>query len=113
MLLKGKSEHLIHDKNGDPIQDVKKSFNSAVKRAGLENIHFHDLRRTFGRLGAIDARIDQKVMQKFLGHASIETTMKHYVATTEENEKEGIRRLGGLMDTYMDTSKKEAIKEMA
>ncbi len=113
LLLKGKSEYLIHDKNGNLIQDIKKSFNSAVRRAGLIDVHFHDLRRTFGTLGAMDARINQKVMQKLLGHASIETTMKHYVAATEEHEKEGIQRLGGILDTYMDTSKKEAIKEMA
>lgn len=113
LLLKGKSDYLIHDKNGNPFQDIKKSFNSAVKRAKLQDVHFHDLRRTFGTLGAIDAGIDEKAMQRLLGHASIETTMKHYVMSTEEHEKEGIERLGGILDTYMDTSKKEAIKEMA
>jgi len=106
LLLKGKSEYLIHDKNGEPFKNIKKSFNSAVKRAGLHDLHFHDLRRTFGTLGAIDARIDEKAMQRLLGLASVETTMKHYVMSTEEHEKEGIKRLGGLLDSYMDTSKK-------
>jgi integrase len=113
MLIKGKSEYLIHDKNGEPFADIKKSFNSAVKRAGLRDLHFHDLRRTFGTLGAIDARIDEKAMQKLLGHASIETTMKHYVMSTEEHEKEGIKRLGGLLDSYMDTSNIKTIRKMA
>jgi integrase len=113
LLLKGKSEYLIHDKEGKPYRDIKKSFNSAVKRAGLQDVHFHDLRRTFATIGALYARIDEKAMQKVLGHASIETTMKHYVMSTEEHEKEGIQRLGGILDTYMDTSKKEAIKKMA
>jgi len=113
LLLKGKSEYLIHDKNGAPFQDIKNSFNSAVKRAGINDLHFHDLRRTFGTLGAIDAHIDEKAMQKLLGHASIETTMKHYIMSTEEHEKEGVKRLGGLLDSYMDTSKKETISKMA
>jgi integrase len=113
LLLKGKSDYLIHDKNGEPFKDIKKSFNSAVKRAGLLDVHFHDLRRTFGTLGALDARIDEKAMQKLLGHASIETTMKHYVMSTEKHEKEAMERLGGLLDSYMDTSKKEAITKMA
>ena len=52
-------------------------------------------------------------MQKLLGHASIETTMKHYVMSTEEHQKEAAQRLGGILDSYMDTSKKEAIKKMA
>ena len=113
LLLKGKSEYLIHDKEGKPFRDIKKSFNSAVKRAGLHDLHFHDIRRTFGTLGAIDARIDEKAMQKLLGHASIETTMKHYVMSTEEHEKKEVQRLGNILDSYMDTSKKEAIKVMA
>lgn len=113
LLLKGKSEYLIHDKAGNPFKDIKKSFNSAVNRAGLKDVRFHDLRRTFGTLGAIDARINEKSMQKLLGHASIETTMKHYVMPTEAHEKEGIERLGNILDSYMDTSKKEAIEEMA
>jgi integrase len=112
LLLKGKSEYLLHDRNGEPFRDIKKSFNSAVKRAGLQDVHFHDLRRTFGTLGAIDARIDEKAMQKLLGHASIETTMKHYVMSTEEHEKEAVQRLGSILDSYMDTSKKEAITKM-
>ena len=113
LLLKGKSEYLIHDRDGKPFRDTKKSFNSAVRRAGLKDVHFHDLRRTFGTLGAIDARIDEKTLQKLLGHASIETTMKHYVMPTEENKKAGVNRLGDIMDSYMDTSKKEAIQKMA
>ena len=76
-------------------------------------VHFHDLRRTFGTLGAIAARIDEKAMQKLLGHASIQTTMKHYVMSTEEHEREAIERLGEVLDSYMDTSKKEATQTVA
>jgi integrase len=64
LMLQGKSENVIHDKDGEPFKDIKTSFNSAVKRAGLHDMHFHDLRRTFGTLGAIAARIDEKAMQK-------------------------------------------------
>ena len=113
LLLKGKSEYLIHDKHGEPINDIKKSFNSAVKRAGLEDVHFHDLRRTFATLGAIEADVGEKLMQKWLGHASIETTMKHYVMFAEEHEKEAMKRLGELLDSYMDTSKKETVTRTA
>ena len=113
LLLKGNSAYLFHDKHGTPFKDIRKAFNSAVKRAGLSDVHFHDLRTTFGTFGAIDARIDEKAMQRLLGHASIETTMKHYVMSTDEHEKEAIERLGGLLDSYMDTSKEKAIAKMA
>lgn len=113
LLLKGKSEYLIHDKKGNPFEDVKKSFNSAVRRAGLHDVHFHDLRRTFATLGALYAHVEEKDMQMLLGHASIVTTMKHYVMSTKESKEEAIKRTGNVLDSYMDTSKKEATKDMA
>jgi len=57
--------------------------------------------------------MDEKAMQKLLGHASIETTMKHYIMSTEEHEKEAIQRLGDILDNYMDTSKKETVTRTA
>lgn len=61
-----------------------------MKRAELKDVHFHDLRLIFKTLGEIDTRIDEKAVQKLLGHASIKTTMKRYVMYTEEHEKEAI-----------------------
>ena len=42
-----------------------------------------------------------------------EITMKHYVMSTEEHGKEAIGRSGNIPDSYMDTSKKEAVEETA
>ncbi len=39
--------------------------------------------------------------------------MKHYVMSTEEHGKEAIGRSGNIPDSYMDTSKKEAVEETA
>ncbi len=94
LLIKSNSEYLIHDKDGEPFKDIKKSFNAAVRRAELQDVRFHDLRRTFGTIGAIDAGIDEKAMQNLLGHASIETTMKHYVMSTEETRKRSNQEVG-------------------
>ena len=47
-----------------------------------------------------------------MGHKSIETTMKYYVASPYDYEQEAIKRLDGKeIDTYTDTSKNEGSQE--
>ncbi len=62
------------------------------KRAGLEDIEFHDLRRTFGSMQA-DAGVPIKALQEMYNHANIETTMKHYIKTEESAKRDGVNTL--------------------
>ena len=61
---------------GQALGEVKKSFKSALKKAGLAPIRWHDLRHTLatwlGRSGA-----DLAVIQQQLGHSSIAVTNKY------------------------------------
>ncbi len=62
-----------------PFADFKRSWATAKKIAGIEDLHFHDLRRT-----AITRWILQgqpiALAGKIAGHTNIETTMKHYTS---------------------------------
>jgi len=87
-------DYVFHDRYGRPFKDIKKSFHSAVERAGLVDVRFHDLRRTFATM-CIFKNISPKTLMKWMGHKSIETTMKYYVVSPEEYEVEAIKRLGG------------------
>ncbi len=55
--------------------------------------------------------VSPKALQKWMGHKSIETTMKHYVVSPEDFEQEAIKRLVGAVDTYTDTSLKRDLEE--
>lgn len=100
------SEYVFHDAYGLPFKDVKKSFNSAVKRAGLKDVQFHDLRKTFATW-CVFRSVPPKTLQKWMGHKKIETTMKYYVVSPDDFEQEAIKRLDGVTDSRRDTQKKK------
>ena len=56
--------------------DFKKGFQASVKRAGIEDFHFHDLRHTFASWLAIDG-VSLFVIKELLGHKKIEMTMRY------------------------------------
>ncbi len=60
---------------GKPVKNIKTSFRTAVKRAGL-NLRFHDLRHTYASW-LVMAGVDIRTIQELLGHASIRMTSRY------------------------------------
>ena len=58
--------------------------------AGIEHFCMHALRHTYATR-AIESGMQPKVLQKLLGHASIQTTMDRYVHVTDESMTKAIR----------------------
>lgn len=58
-------------------REVNRLLSRALRRAGLEDIRFHDLRHSFVA-AHIQAGTQPKVIQSLLGHASIKTTLDTY-----------------------------------
>ncbi|MDA9935195.1 site-specific integrase [Candidatus Marinimicrobia bacterium] len=56
---------------------VSHKFKKEVRRLGIKNARFHDLRRTFG-LNLIKQGMSIYKVSKLLGHKSIKTTEQHY-----------------------------------
>jgi len=61
---------------GNPYQDVKRSFPSACRRAGIKDFRFHDCRHTFGSQ-LVMAGIDLTTVKELLGHKTIAMTMRY------------------------------------
>jgi integrase len=71
---------------------IETSFENAVKRAGLTDVHFHDLRRTFGSMLA-QAGVPIFDIAKLMGHSDIRITMKVYAHLLPENLKSAVSKI--------------------
>ncbi len=73
-------KNLVEGEKPFNFKDFKRSFATAKRLAGIDDLHFHDLRRT-----AITRWLQQgtslPIAGKFAGHSQLQTTMKHYTAT--------------------------------
>jgi integrase len=102
-----KARWVFCDDQGRHFKEVKRSFASACKRAGIADFRFHDLRHTFAshyvmRGGSI------KGLQKILGHKDIQMTMR-YAHLSKEFAKEEIQIMNGLAEGCLKgTSSSEA-----
>ena len=75
---------------------VYRSLKPLLKRAGLKEIRFHDLRHTFATL-MLEQGENPKVVQEILGHSQISLTLDTYSHVLPDIQEEAIRRLGGLL----------------
>lgn len=95
--------------NGDNIfktKEIKRSFHTACKRAGIKNFRFHDLRRTFATT-LLENNTNIKVIQHMLGHSSIMMT-ERYLAHNSKKELDAINKLC-FIDRRTIKDKKENI----
>lgn len=69
--------YVFYDNNtGKPYQDVKRSFNTACRRAGIKDFHFHDLRHTFAS-HLVMAGVDITTVKELLGHKTLTMTLRY------------------------------------
>ncbi|GBE05073.1 tyrosine recombinase XerD [bacterium BMS3Abin10] len=61
---------------GKSYQDLKRSFKSALRRAKIQDFHFHDLRHTFASL-LVMAGVDLTTASRLLGHKDIKMTLRY------------------------------------
>ncbi|HEX9037463.1 MAG TPA: tyrosine-type recombinase/integrase, partial [Ktedonobacterales bacterium] len=72
------------------------SFKPLLKRAGLPNIRFHDLRHTAATL-MLWQGIHPKVVSEMLGHASVAITLDLYSHVLPNMQREAVERMNTLL----------------
>jgi integrase len=61
---------------GKPYQVIKRSFNTACRRAKITDFRFHDLRHTFAS-HLVMSGIDLTTVRELLGHKEIKMTLRY------------------------------------
>lgn len=69
--------YIFENKNGGPRNYAPKGFRSALERAGIEGISFHNLRKTCAsRL--VQNNVPIHYVSKILGHSTVDITASYY-----------------------------------
>jgi integrase len=70
------SIHVFTDKDGNPYKSVKRSFNTACKRAGIHDFRMHDCRHTYASQMVMNG-VDLTTVKELLGHKSLTMTLRY------------------------------------
>ena len=68
------------------------------KVAEIKGANLHSLRKTFGSLLLQNKKADLLTVSKLLGHASMTTTEKYYVDLLDENYRDSVEGLEGILE---------------
>lgn len=90
-------QYVFSNDDGNAFTTIKKGFRAALKRAGIANFRFHDLRHTFASK-LVMAGADIRTVQQLLGHKDIRMTMRYSHLSTD-HLRDAVRLLDN--DTYL------------
>lgn len=90
--------------NGHSVKEIKRSFETALRKSGIPVCRFHDLRHTFATTLVMKG-VDLVTLQELLGHKSILMT-KRYFRPTPEQKKKAVESLDFKPDNPTTITKK-------
>jgi integrase len=80
------SSYIFCGRDGKPFKDIKKSFLAALRKTGIINFRFHDLRHTFASWLAMSG-VDLNTIRVLLGHKSIRMTQRYAHLSPAHNKR--------------------------
>jgi integrase len=96
--------YVFTNEKGKPFKDVKGSFKTALRRAGIKDFKFHDLRHTFASHLVMEG-IDLTTVKELLGHKTLTMTLR-YAHLAPGHKARAISVLEKLLDKKKPTIQK-------
>ncbi len=90
------SPYVFCGKDGRAYRDIRKSFFTAIKKTGIINFHFHDLRHTYASQ-LVMSGIDINTTRELLGHKDLRMTLR-YAHLSADYKKRAVEILGSKID---------------
>ncbi len=81
-----KSEYVFTDKDGKKLNDFRRSFHTALKNAGLNDMHIHDLRHVFASKMVMGGT-SLYITGELLGHRTTQMTKRYSHLVPETLQK--------------------------
>jgi len=99
-------DHVFSNENGQGFGSVRKSFDSAVRKSGITDFRFHDLRHTFASNLVMEG-VDIMTVKELMGHKDLTMTLRYaHLATNHKT------RAINLLDEVFSRPQGEKIIEM-
>jgi len=90
-----KSQGMFSEWNGGHVGDIKRSFHTACRKAGITDFRFHDLRHTYASLLTMMG-VHIRALQELLGHKTLAMTQR-YSHLAPEQLQNAVRLLDGVI----------------
>ena len=89
------SVYVFTGRDGDPLTDVKHSFNTALRKAEIRNATFHTLRHSFAS-HLVMKGVDLTTVKELMGHQSLNMTLR-YSHLAPEHKTKAVKVLDEIM----------------
>lgn len=89
-----RSNYVFWHENGRRYESMNKALKSAARRAGLKDLRWHDLRRTFGCRRLQDDRLSIGQVAELLGHHSVTVTERSYAFLSVDQIERDLTKTG-------------------
>ena len=92
------SSYVFCSEHGQGRHDIRKSFSTALKKSGITNFRFHDLRHSFASQ-LVMAGVDLNTVRELLGHKDITMTLR-YSHLAPRHKQHAVDILSKKMDSF-------------